>query len=185
MHRVRAGVSRTWAVVAVLVIALTPNLAMAGSIAGDTVDIEYLYPTSSTLFGLGTTGVVTSSGLTLNVQGTTLWTVFPDHVDMNSIYPAGAAFLSAAFNGVSVTDLTHPGAFTSASADPASTVVGVTNSNVSIQSGVLFINYQGLEAPFGSLARVDFSAATVPEPSTLLLLGSALAALVAARKKIA
>ncbi len=168
MRAVRAGVLKTSmrALVVLVALALAPNVAaIAGTIAGDTVDIEYLFPTSSSLFGLGTTGVVTSSGVGLNLFDNQEVTVFPDHVDMTGIKNPDSNFQPATFNGVSVTDLTHPGAFTSASADPASTVVSFGNSNVSIQGGVLFINYQGLDTPFGSLARVGSRDALIGTPT--------------------
>jgi hypothetical protein len=161
----------------VLVLSTVASTAARASILGDTVAIQFLFPTSSTLFGLSATGVVTSSGVTLNLFNNQAVTVFGDDVAMVGTNPSGSSFSAATFNGVSVQDLTNPTAFTSFSIDPSTDIAGFTSSNVSIQSGILFINYEGLSTPLNSRAVVDFSGGSnspVPEPSTitLLLLGS-------------
>jgi hypothetical protein len=161
---------------AVLVLSVLGSTAARADIIGDTVVIQYLYPDSSTQFGLSATGVVTSTGVTLNLFNEVTITVFGGDVQMVGITDPSTLFLTAAFNGVSVQDLTNPSAFTTFSIDPASTIPGFNLSDVSIQGGLLFINYEGLTTPLGSLAQVDFSGGNspVPEPSTitLLLLGS-------------
>jgi PEP-CTERM motif len=159
---------------AVLVLSVLGSTAARADIIGDTVVIQYLFPDSSTQFGLSATGVVTSTGVTLNLFGNQTVTVFGGDVQMVGI--SNSFFQTAAFNGVSIQDLTNPSAFTTFSIDPASNIPGFGLSDVSIQGGLLFINYEGLTTPIGSLAQVDFSGgnSTVPEPSTitLLLLGS-------------
>jgi hypothetical protein len=157
---------------AVLVLSVLGSTAARADIIGDTVVIQYLYPDSSTQFGLSATGVVTSTGVTLNLFNEVTITVFGGDVQMVGITDPSTLFLTAAFNGVSVQDLTNPSAFTTFSIDPASTIPGFNLSDVSIQGGLLFINYEGLTTPLGSLAQVDFSGGNspVPEPSTITLL---------------
>jgi PEP-CTERM motif len=161
---------------AVLVLSVLGSTAARADIIGDTVVIQYLYPNSSTEFGLSATGVVTSTGVTLNLFSNQSITVFGGDVQMVGVRDPSSSFVGATFNGVSIQDLTNPSAFTTFSIDPATTIPGFNLSDVSIQGGLLFINYQGLTTPLGSLAQVDFtgSNSTVPEPSTitLLLLGS-------------
>jgi hypothetical protein len=161
---------------AVLVLSVLGSTAARADIIGDTVVIQYLYPDSSTQFGLSATGVVTSTGVTLNLFNEVTITVFGGDVQMVGITDPSTLFLTAAFNGVSIQDLTNPSAFTTFSIDPATTIPAFNLSDVSIQGGLLFINYEGLTTPLGSLAQVDFSGGNspVPEPSTitLLLLGS-------------
>lgn len=160
----------------VLVLSAVGSTAARASILGDTVTIQFLFPDSSTQFGLSATGVVTASGVTLNLFNNQSVTVFGNDVAMVGTQPSGSSFAAATFNGVSIQDLTNPNAFTSFSIDPSTDIAGFTSANVSIQSGLLFINYEGLSTPFNSRAVVDFSGSTspVPEPSTitLLLLGS-------------
>lgn len=161
---------------AVLVLSVLGSTAARADIIGDTVVIQYLYPNSSTEFGLSATGVVTSTGVTLNLFSNQSITVFGGDVQMVGVRDPSSSFVGATFNGVSIQDLTNPSAFTTFSIDPATTIPGFGLSDVSIQGGLLFINYEGLTTPLGSLAQVDFtgSNSTVPEPSTitLLLLGS-------------
>jgi hypothetical protein len=161
---------------AVLVLSVLGSTAARADIIGDTVVIQYLYPDSSTEFGLSATGVVTSTGVTLNLFSNQSITVFGGDVQMVGVRDPSSSFVGATFNGVSIQDLTNPSAFTTFSIDPATTIPGFGLSDVSIQGGLLFINYEGLTTPLGSLAQVDFTGgnSTVPEPSTitLLLLGS-------------
>jgi PEP-CTERM motif len=161
---------------AVLVLSVLGSTAARADIIGDTVVIQYLFPDSSTQFGLSATGVVTSTGVTLNLFSNQSITVFGGDVQMVGVRDPSSSFVGATFNGVSIQDLTNPSAFTTFSIDPATTIPGFGLSDVSIQGGLLFINYEGLTTPLGSLAQVDFTGgnSTVPEPSTitLLLLGS-------------
>ena len=163
---------------ALLVLPLAVNGALAG-ILGDTVQIEYLYPNMTTPYGISTTGVVTDSGVRLNLFDNQEILVLPNAIEMVGIRSAGSSFESADFNGISVTDLTDPSAITFAFVGPASDVAGFNRSDISLIDGVLFINYEGLSTPFESLARVDIDAtrgspnasvltesSSVPEPST-------------------
>ena len=160
------------ALLALLFLLAIGQVAFA-DILGDTVEIQFLFPDMHTQFGLSATGVVTNSGVSLNLFDNQLVTVFADHVDMVGLRDSN--FQTAAFNGVSVQDLTNPNAFGSASVDASTTVVGFDDSRVSIVGGLLYINYEGLTTPMDSLARVDFSGQTsTPEPGSFILLGSGL-----------
>lgn len=156
--------------------------AARADIIGDTVVIQYLFPDSGTQFGLSATGIVTSSGVSLNLFSNQLVTVFGNNVQMIGIRDPSSSFQPGAFNGVSIQDLTNPSAFTGFSVDPASNVVGFNASNVSISGGLLFINYQSLVTPLNSLAQVDFTS-TVPEPSSLVLLSAGLAGLLSVKRR--
>ncbi len=161
-------------------------LLVAGSVAqadilGDTVLIQYRYPDMNTPFGLSATGTVTAGGVSLNLFDNQLVTVFGNHVDMVGLH--NSYFLTAGFNGVSIQDLTNPAAFTGFSVDPATTVLGFDFSRISISNGMLFINYEGLNTPMNSLARVDFTANKVPEPASLVLFGAGVLGLARKLKK--
>ncbi len=168
-----------------VILASTASYASAG-IFGDTVKIDFQYPSAGSSYGgVNTTGTVTATGLSLNLYGNQLVTVFGNYVDMTSL--RNSSFVSASFDGVEITDLTHPNAFTSASVDGLTTLAGFDQSRVSITNGNLFINYQGFNTPDPTLARVDFSTSPVPEPteSALMLSGLGLLGFMVSRKKSA
>ncbi len=127
-----------------------------GSILGDTVDIQFLYPTMNSIYGLGTTGVVTSEGVRLNLFDNQEVIVLPNSVVMLDINEAGSSFDSAQFNGISVTDLTNPSAFTGALVGVTTDISAFGLSDVSESSGALFLNFQGLLTPVGAYARTGF-----------------------------
>jgi hypothetical protein len=165
-------------IMAALFLGAANRVASAASILGDTVTVEYLYPNSSTEYGLSASGTVTVSGVTLNLFGNQTVTVFGTDVQMVGL---GSYFQTATFNGVSIQDMTNPSAFTSFSVDADTTVSGFTSSDVSISGGLLYINYEGLTTPSQSLAQVDFTSATsVPEPGSLALITTGLLGVVTA-----
>jgi hypothetical protein len=83
--------------------------ANAISIIGDQFQINYLYPDSSTVIGTFT-GTVTASGLTWNVNvGLSVTLTDGKFVVDNSTH----GWAGAAFNGISLTDLTQSPGFTS------------------------------------------------------------------------
>jgi hypothetical protein len=157
------------------VVVILASISAHASILGDNITIQFLYPNQATQFGLSSTGVVGPGGVNLDLFGNSSVTVYDDHVDMTGL--RNSFFQAAAFNGISVQDLTNPGAFNGFSIDPASNVTGFDLSRVSISGGLLFVNYQGFVIDTSSLARVDFTTApaTVPEPGSMLLLASGLA----------
>ena len=59
-----------WLYLVVLVLSMFAGGVARADITGDTVVIHFLYPNSGTQFGLSRTGVVTATGVSLNLFGT-------------------------------------------------------------------------------------------------------------------
>jgi hypothetical protein len=93
----------------------------------------------------------------------------------------GGNFQVASFNGFEVAFLT--GTITGAVADGTSAF----NPVISIVGNNLFLNYQGVNALDGQSSIIDLTGtggSSVPEPASIAILGSGLAALALLRKRI-
>ena len=156
------------------------GLAMAGSAnaaisIGDTLQINYLYPTTGDLFTQHTT-TFTAPGDSLPIDpglivGSATFTT--NSVFLSQSYPA--SYTNAPFNGVEISDLTHPGAFAGWTVQPGATMVGFTESQ---SGGSIYVNWQG------ALVQGDILIAGVPEPATwALMLGGFGLAGVALRRR--
>jgi hypothetical protein len=137
----------------------TPGTVKAQSILGDTVEITYLYPNINTPYGINLKGVVSTSGLSLDLFNNVSVVVYPNSVAMVGL--RDSTFTGAAFNGVSVQDLTNPSAFSSFWLNPASDVPGFSISRTSLVGGVLFINYESLPVSTGQDAQVNFTSCSL------------------------
>jgi hypothetical protein len=138
---------------------ISPEAAPANplSILGDTVEIQYRYPNMNTLYGITSTGVVSSEGVRMNLFENQEVVVLPNSVVMIDLKPSGTSFQGADFNGVSIRDVTNPYAFGAVVIGVDTNIAGFSLSSVSVNSdGLLFVNYEGLEIPAGSFARVGF-----------------------------
>lgn len=160
--------------VAILAVVLVASTAHADLFEGQQMVLEEAYPTQKIIndtWGPFTVGpnpqVVVNSipGLincTINVS---------DH-DMTIQYPQANLAATGAFNGFILTQYSTPmPPFTMALVDPSTTVAGFDQSRVTFDATHVYINESGLRFQAGQNITVDF--ATVPEPSSLVLLGIA------------
>ncbi len=79
----------------------------------------------------------------------------------------------APFNGIV---FTSPGllGIIGASVDPATTMAGFDDSRVSFNADQILVDWNGLSYVDGTVVKIDFEFAAVPEPASLTLLGAAL-----------
>lgn len=156
-------------------------------LSGDTVDVQYLYPTSTSLVAnVGTTSVPGTisyseggSAITISISG--------DLVTISAIGSAGVDFSSASFNGFSIADITQNPDITGVEYLSGSSLVpsNFSTSDITFNSDEVFFNFEGQNwcncdgATYTAEFQLSFGTSTnaVPEPPTVALLGAAVAAL--------
>jgi len=164
---------------AVVALAISSVSAHAGLI-GQTLSAQYFYPNTSSAYGpaafVPPTFIVGAGVETVgDVEGVTTLTVdFSDSdllLTLNTIL-TNPTWGSASFNGpifTSATALNILGATNTG----ATTLVGFDDSRISFNATELFLNWQGLSYQNGDVVSIHFeSVTTVPEPTSIALLGA-------------
>jgi hypothetical protein len=159
-------------VVALGLLLCSPAQAQAGFLSHD-VRVDYLFPQISTVFQtLGTAPV--NPVAHFNSFGQTNYDVSDTNILITSSAGASVFFLTAPFNGVSVTGIGLTEQITGVTINPITNLAGFDASRVSFNPGAVFVNLQSLTTTPTTIVSLDvqFSGAgAVPEPTSLTLLG--------------
>lgn len=165
--------------IALSLMLLIPSISHAG-LLGKTLDAVYYFPDTATPYAFAEftpLSFIVGAGVETvgNIEDvTTLNVDFDDDsltITLNTILTT-PTWNAAAFNGPIFT-LLSPGVLgiTSATVDAATTMAGFDNSRVSFSDSQLLINWNGLSYVDGTVVKVNFGFAPVPEPSSLALAG--------------
>ena len=162
---------------AVAAVSLTPLAAHAGSLVGDTFNVNFTYvQTSGIAPFIYSAGTETAPGAPINAGNGVndpllTWQITGTQIIFKFIQ--SSFFNAGVFNGPIVQDLTN--SLASVSLDSATTATGFLASQASLAGSTLSFNFQGLSFAAGTSAIYDVTnnaTGVTPEPSSLLLLGT-------------
>ena len=164
------------AVVAATVAAtVSATPAHAASFLGSTVDVTYYLPDSSTPYPGSSGDYVVGAGVEVpNLVGEVSLDISASSILVN--FFREATFSNYAFNGWVLSDQSNNlAAITGVTINPASTLGGFNQSNVSWSADSISVNWSGLSFTSETILLLDvtFASTAVPEPGTwaMMLIG--------------
>jgi hypothetical protein len=142
------------------------------------VTVNYLYPDMGTIFQVLGTGTVTDSGFKVDFENEEQFAVYPNTLQLFNLTGGYISVDPADFNGFQLAVNAGGSPITGITIE-FSNISGFDLSRVTFNSDDVWINLEGLTLNPGGLdlqLGLDFSSSTTPEPTSILLFTSGIAA---------
>jgi hypothetical protein len=144
--------------------------ASAGFI-NDTIGARYYFPDTSTLFADGGSSVVSPTAtFNFTAAGYSFPTVTVGDTTVTATFDTAGFYQAATFNGFEIDDVTRNPGITGVTA--TSNISGFVASDVSFTSDAVYVNLVGFTVTTSSNISVTVQFSAVPEPSSVILLGT-------------
>jgi hypothetical protein len=157
--------------------------AQAG-LVGDSIAVNYEYPAVGSVLFPGATSVIASGGTSFDLAGGGAPVVISDATIVVT-FPFGISFANnpgKSFDGVHINDASPKiGGVSLASTN----IPGFNGSDVTFNNSNIFINFANGFTSLSPGATISLSVATVPEPTSLVLLVLGIASTLVAKKRFA
>lgn len=153
---------------------------------GNTVQYQYLYPTINSNYNNASNGnYLVGPGIEVANIADGTGTVDISDTNILADFNRSTYWFNSSFNGFRITDIFGAiSAFTSVTINPITNMAGFDASRITFDADHIWVNWRGLGFDANTIVSLDVNgSAPVPEPSTLLLLGSGILGLVYARKR--
>jgi hypothetical protein len=167
---------------ALVAVAAVP--AHATVMDGATIRLTYEFPALGTIWNGNTHDLVVGPGFEISgfPVGVAITNVDVSDTNIHVTYDIPGNWIAASFNGFHIFDLfgSIPD-FTAVSINPITNLTGFGDARITFDADNIWVDWNGLS--FNSETIVSLDVEAVPEPGTLLLLGTGIAGLVARRRQ--
>jgi hypothetical protein len=151
---------------------------------GATIRLTYEFPSLGAVWNVNTHDLVVGPGVEISnfPVGDPRTNVDVSDTNIFVTYNSSATWTPAAFNGFHIFDLfgSIPD-FTAVSINPITNLTGFGDARITFDADNIWVDWNGLSFDSETIVSLDVEA--VPEPGTLLLLGTGIAGLAARRRQ--